>query len=201
MAGSRSDLERVFEQARDDLARLGRSFAVIGGLAVSARTEPRFTRDIDFAVVVATDRDAEKLARDLQGLGYRIGAMVEQEAVGRLATLRLLSPVIGHQPRVVVDVLVGSSGIEPEIVASSSKLELFPGLHVPVASISALIALKILARDDQRRPQDLVDLRALLREAKAEDHEEVARLLALITERGFHRNRDLPADFQSLLLA
>lgn len=68
MAGSRSDLERVFEQARDDLARLGRSFAVIGGLAVSARTEPRFTRDIDFAVVVATDRDAEKLARDLQGL-------------------------------------------------------------------------------------------------------------------------------------
>lgn len=201
MAGSRSDLERVFEQARDDLARLGRSFAVIGGLAVSARTEPRFTRDIDFAVVVATDRDAEKLARDLQGLGYRIGAMVEQEAVGRLATLRLLSPVIGHQPRVVVDVLVGSSGIEPEIVASASTLELFPGLHVPVASIAALIALKILARDDQRRPQDLVDLRALLREAKAEDHEEVARLLALITERGFHRNRDLPADFQSLLLA
>lgn len=200
MAGSRSELERVLEQARDDLDRLGRSFALIGGLAVSVRTEPRFTRDIDFAVAVATDSEAERLARDLQAAGYRIGALIEQEAVGRLATLRLLSPVLDHQPRVVVDVLVGSSGIESEIAAAATPLEIFPGLIVPVAGIPDLIALKMLARDDERRPQDLVDLKALLNEASLQDRREAERLLDLIEQRGFHRNRSLVADFRHFLL-
>jgi len=34
-------------------------------LAVSVRTEPRLTRDADLAVLVADDRDAEALVRDL----------------------------------------------------------------------------------------------------------------------------------------
>ena len=34
-------------------------FAVVGGLAVSARTEPRFTRDVDVAVAVANEAAAE----------------------------------------------------------------------------------------------------------------------------------------------
>jgi predicted nucleotidyltransferase len=200
MAGSRSELERVFEQVRDDLRRLNRPFAVIGGLAVSARTEPRFTRDIDLAVAVATDHEAERLARDLQAAGYRIAAMIEQEAVGRLATLRLLSPAIGHEPRVVVDVLMGSSGIEPEVVATATPLEIFPGLNVPVAGIAELIALKVLARDDERRPQDLVDLRALMKEATPGDRQKTRRLLELIEERGFHRNRKLVEDFSRLFV-
>ena len=33
--------------------------ALIGGLAVSARTEPRFTRDADLAVAVTSDAEAE----------------------------------------------------------------------------------------------------------------------------------------------
>jgi hypothetical protein len=32
--------------------------AMVGGLAVSARAEPRFTRDLDFAVAVANDDEA-----------------------------------------------------------------------------------------------------------------------------------------------
>jgi hypothetical protein len=37
---------------------------------------------------------------------------------------------------------------------------------VPVARIGHLMALKVLARDDRRRPQDFDDLRALRREAE-----------------------------------
>ena len=37
--------------------RLG--WALVGGLAVSARTEPRFTRDIDIVVAVEDDTRAE----------------------------------------------------------------------------------------------------------------------------------------------
>ena len=36
-------------------------FALLGGLAVSARTDPRFTRDIDLAIAVGTDRGAEQV--------------------------------------------------------------------------------------------------------------------------------------------
>ena len=41
---------------------------LVGGLAVSARCEPRFTRDIDIAVALADDAQAEKLVRALRAL-------------------------------------------------------------------------------------------------------------------------------------
>jgi hypothetical protein len=63
-------------------------WALVGGLAVSARCEPRFTRDIDLAVAVAGDSEAEALVRTLQGAGYRVLVSVEQEAVKRLATVQ-----------------------------------------------------------------------------------------------------------------
>jgi hypothetical protein len=39
-----------------------RPFALVGGLAVSVRVEPRFTRDIDLAVAVANDANASPSA-------------------------------------------------------------------------------------------------------------------------------------------
>ncbi len=40
----------ALKRAADDLTAEGVGFAVVGGLAVSVRGEPRFTRDVDFAV-------------------------------------------------------------------------------------------------------------------------------------------------------
>ena len=56
-----------------------------------------------------------------------------------------------------------------------------------------LIALKVLARDDRTRPQDRVDIAALLSRADAGALQEAREALALIAERGFHRRRDLLA--------
>jgi hypothetical protein len=42
-----------------DLRELGARWALVGGLAVSARAEPRTTRDIDVAIVVGSDSEAE----------------------------------------------------------------------------------------------------------------------------------------------
>ncbi len=47
---------------------------------------------MDVAVLVESDSAAEQLVRSLTADGYRLGALVEQDAVGRLATVRLLSP-------------------------------------------------------------------------------------------------------------
>jgi predicted nucleotidyltransferase len=132
---------------------------LVGGLAVSARTEPRFTRDIDLVIAVAGDRDAEGLVHDLQGRNYRAQTILEQEAIARLASARLV-PVAEDETGTVLDVLFASSGIEPEIVVAAEPLEILPHLRVPVATIGQLIALKLLARDDRLRPQDRVDLNA-----------------------------------------
>lgn len=178
------------------LLELDARFAVVGGLAVSVRTEPRFTRDADLCIAVADDSEAEALVGSLRAAGYQLAAVIEQEAAGRIAAVRLVAEE--RDDGVVLDLLFASSGVEHEVVESAEELEVFDGVSAPVASVAALIALKTLARDDVERPQDRVDLVALLRVASVSDLSEADRLLSLISERGYARGRDLRADLGSL---
>jgi predicted nucleotidyltransferase len=192
-----TSLEAALRQIGADLTRAQVSFALVGGLAVSVRTEPRFTRDADLAVAVASDAEAEALIRELRAHDYRIEAIVEQEAVGRLATVRLM---FSSEPRApVIDLLFASSGIEPEVVADAELIELLPNLRIGVARTGHLIALKVLSRDDLSRPQDQVDLRALLRVASPAEVRRARDSLALIAARGYHRGRDLMSEINTLL--
>ena len=184
-----SRLEAALRGIASELDRRGRAFAVVGGLAVSVRAEPRFTRDVDLALAVANDADAEALVRNLVASGYRVIASLEQEAVGRLATVRLQSPSEGPEG-VVVDMLFASSGVEPEIVRASEVLEALPGLFVPVARAGDLLALKVLSNGPER-PQDQIDIVALLRLADEAEMGRARQTAALIVERGFGRGRDL----------
>ena len=190
-------LEEILRRIQAELDGLQKKWSLVGGLAVVVRGEPRFTRDADLAVAVAGDAEAESLVRWLQGRGYGVLATVEQQATGRLATVRLLPP--GEDAEgIVVDLLFASSGIEPEVVTASEVLEILPGLRLPVARTSHLIALKVLSRDDVRRPTDLADLRSLIDRASTMDLQEAERLLSLITARGYHRDRDLLPSFHQL---
>jgi hypothetical protein len=114
---------------------------------------------------------------------------IEQAAVGRLATARLIRFSQPQPP--VIDLLFALSGIEPEIVAESERMELLPNLTLGVARTGHLIALKIRSRDDLTRPQDLVDLRALGRVASATELARTRHSLMLITNRGYDRGRNL----------
>src|SRR6185437_6664854 len=129
-----------------DLDELAKRYALVGGLAVSARAEPRLTRDVDLAVAVRDDADAEALIRELAARGYRLVMSVEQTRTGRLSTVRLAPP---QRTALVVDLLFASSGIEPEVAEAAERIELFPGLVAPVARSGHLIAMKLLARDDR----------------------------------------------------
>jgi predicted nucleotidyltransferase len=160
-------IEPVFRQAAADLDALNRRWAVIGGFAVAARALPRFTQDVDFAVSVASDNEAEAIVHRLQIRGYAVGMLVEQDEVGRLATVRLIRPVAGSS-QTIVDLLFASSGIEDQIVERADRIEIWPGCVVPVATAGDLIALKLLSRDD-RRLQDQLDLQALLSVATKDD--------------------------------
>lgn len=192
-----TSLETALRRIHKDLAEAYASFALIGGLAVSARTEPRFTRDADLAVAVANDAEAETLIHNLRARGYRIEAVVEQDAVGRLATVRLTRSSKLRAP--VIDLLFASSGIECEVVAEAESMALLSNLTLGVARTGHLIALKVLSRDDVTRPQDLVDLRALLHVASSDELARARDSVALITARGYNRSRDLMSELNALL--
>lgn len=165
-------------------------WALIGGFAVSARAEPRFTRDIDICVLVADDTDAEATVMRLRRLGYEVESLIEHEYVDRLATVRMRPPVSGG---ILVDLLFASSGIEPEIIQQAERVELVPGLALPIARSAHLVALKLLARDDTTRPQDSADLIALRQVLTEDDEADLRRLVRMVVERGYHRDRDLVA--------
>ena len=189
-----SALELALRRVVQLLSDAGVPFALVGGLAVSVRVEPRFTRDADVAVAAANDAEAEAVIGRLLAAGCRAIATVEQVATGRLATVRLL---VGSAPEgPVVDLLFASSGIEAEVVADAELLEVLDGVRIPVATTAHLIALKLLSRDDERRPQDLMDLRGLIGQAAGPDMARVRDCIDLITSRGYHRGRDLAAELQ-----
>ncbi|MGI8710617.1 MAG: nucleotidyl transferase AbiEii/AbiGii toxin family protein [Acidimicrobiales bacterium] len=173
----------------DHLRTGGRPVALVGGLAVSARSEPRLTRDADLAVSVDGDAQAETLLTELRRAGYHIVAVVEHEPSGRLATARVSRS--GPDEGIVTDLLFASTGIEPEIVAAAEPLEILRGLEVPVARVGHLIAMKALAREDRLRPNDADDLRNLAVAATTQEWDRAAMAASLISERGFDRGRDL----------
>ena len=190
-------LERVLRDITIALCERGRNFAVVGGLAVSARTEPRFTRDVDVAVAVTDDVDAENLVHSLLSQGYVVVAAIEQEAVHRLATVRL-APPFGSAGGVVADLLVASSGVEPEVADAADILEILPSLVVPVATVGHLLALKTLSHGPHR-PKDLMDIHALATVASPSDFETARTALKIIEARGFHRGKRLLDEFARLL--
>lgn len=190
-----TELEAALRGAAEWLDSKHYRWALVGGLAVSARAEPRTTRDVDLAVHVSGDTEAETLVFSLQAAGFRVLAAIEHDRAGRLATVRLQPP--GRRMRgAVVDLLFASSGVEKEVVSMAERLEILPGFSVPVAQTGHLIALKILSRDDVRRARDAEDLRALLAEAGPVDLALSRDTLSLITERGFNREKDLGMELE-----
>jgi hypothetical protein len=99
----------------------------------------------------------------------------------------------------VVDLLFASSGIEAEIVRAADVMEVFPEIKLPVASTGHLLALKVLSRDDAKRPMDRADILALLQTASKEDLAAARSALTLIEQRGYARGKSLLKEFEDLL--
>jgi predicted nucleotidyltransferase len=162
-------------------------FAVVGGLAVSVRTTPRFTRDLDVAVAVADDVEAEAMVLALRNAGWTVGAVVEQSSRERLATVRFTGP---GPERFELDLLFASSGIEAEIVEGATVEAIAPSVAVPVACAAHLVALKLLA-EEESRPHDGNDLLALAAVMTEAEWARAERAVGLIMDRGYHRQRAL----------
>lgn len=180
-----------------DLERESVSFALVGGWAVGTWTLPRFTKDVDFAVAVRSDEEAERLVSRLARLGYPVEQALEHSDTARLTTVRLRLPR-SSSPEPDIDLLFFSSGIEAELVKAARPMTVL-GVPLRVATIGYLLALKLLASDEEKRPQDRIDIRALLEAAGPDDIAEARSAVALITDRGCHRGKDLVAELEAAL--
>jgi predicted nucleotidyltransferase len=196
VAPRENTLEATLREAVRDLDEIGCKWALVGGIAVSARAEPRATRDVDVAVAVKDDAEAESIVHRFQLLGYRVAGTVEQTAIGRLATARLKT-----RSGLFLDLLFASSGIEHETVEGAEVLNVIPRLRAPVASVAHLLAMKLLARDDRDRPQDSDDIQHLLAVATSRDVTRAKAALALVEKRGYHRGKKLKAELERVLRA
>ena len=191
-------IEQLLQQLTRFFAEANRRWALVGGLAVSVRARPRFTNDLDLAVAVDTDQDAESLVYALTMQSYRVLLCLEHERVSRLSTVRLLPP--GQEEEgIIVDLLFASSGIERELTEAATPLEVLPGLSVPVATLGHLLAMKLLAMDDVTRPQDRIDILAMLEFADAEELARAHEAIDLITARGYDRSKNLRERLASFL--
>jgi hypothetical protein len=78
----------------------------------------------------------------------------------------------------------------PEIVADATRIAPLPGVTLPVACIPHLIAMKVVS-ENAIRIQDKADLQVPLRVASESELKRAREFVALITDRGFHRDLDL----------
>jgi len=145
-----------------DLDACGRSWALVGALAVAAHAEARSTLDVDVAVAVTGPDEAKATVSWLLARNYRLcgsfdSAMTSLEVpAAPLAGLRL-------------DLLFALAGIEVEVATGAERTIVVPGLELPVARLGDLIALKLLAAREPEREHDRRDLRALVNRASSKD--------------------------------
>lgn len=152
-----SELGRAFGQTlaevRDLLQAQNVRFALIGGIAVGLRAEPRATKDVDLVISVDASRAPDVLA-DLEGHGF---TTVRHGLPGPGAVVRL-HRVGPDGVRAWVDLLFEGTDLERSLLDRATTELLFGGVALPVATTEDLILLKLLAH----RPQDLLDVRNLI---------------------------------------
>jgi len=187
-------LDEALMRAANLLDELGKNYALVGGIAVSVLASPRGTGDVDLAVAVAEDGEAETVVRSFASAGYEIASLLEQDETKRLAGVRVRDTTSG----VDVDLLFAMSGVEPEVADTAQPVEVLPGVTLPLATVGSLIVMKLLARDDRHRPMDADDLISLSELATDGDWTEANRLADLVTARNAHRGRDLRASLSHL---
>jgi hypothetical protein len=146
---SREVLDGALELA-DALSAAGVSYTLIGGLAAGYRTQPRFTRDVDFLLNVSQIK-LPSLLDDLADRGFTFD---ETTTIRDWAQHHM---VVLSYHGVRVDWLKPVLPIYQHILDRATK-EVWLNRQIRVASAEGLILLKLMAF----RTQDLLDIENLV---------------------------------------
>lgn len=188
-----AELKRVTR----DLTEAGVPWCLIGGLAASVYTEPRTTKDIDLLISVSGDTDSVELRRFLKARGYwGESVLIHALRTFRMGWRLMMPPSSGIS--IPVDILSSVCGLEAEVVQGAVNFEILPGIVLPVASLSHLIAMKHISQNDTDRIQDRADLLALLKVATSKDIDLARSVVGRISGSLYAQGRDLIAEFDQL---
>ena len=188
-----SELRRV----TSDLHQSEVTWCLVGGLGTSVYVDPRTTKDIDVVVSVTGEEQADRLKDFLLSRGYTNPQVLMHTSPTRRMGWRIFIPA-SREASIPLDVLVAACGIERDIVASATTIEILPGLSLPVASLGHLIAMKVLSQNRFERLQDRVDIIALLRTATEQDRITLERSLNEISKLELAGGRNLIAELSDL---
>jgi hypothetical protein len=128
------------------------AYALVGGMAVSLRGQPRVTADVDMVIAVEIDR-ALALVERLGQSKFRPLFDGIEEVVARAFIL----PLRHRSTHVKLDLAIGLSGFERQAIARAQSVEV-AGSPISVATIEDLLIMKVLAG----RPQDEQDIAGLV---------------------------------------
>lgn len=153
------------------------SFAVIGGIAVSVRGEPRFTADVD-AVVGLELTGALALLEATEGSPFT-PLFPDAEDVVRTS---LILPLRHRQTRIKVDLAIGLTGFERQLIGRAEETDI-GNVRVPIATAEDLLLMKVLAS----RPRDTEDAeRIVLRQGRRLDWDYVLKTARELEEAVAH---------------
>lgn len=144
-------IEEALGELASALESLQIPYALIGGLAVSLRGEPRATLDVDLAVWV----EADALGATVDALCHRFRS-VSKDPAEFVRSTRVLPLMTSQSVR--ADIVFGLLPTEREIVRRATPMTV-AGTSVRVASVEDLILMKLVSE----RERDQEDARRLLR--------------------------------------
>jgi hypothetical protein len=126
-------------------------FCVIGGLALLRWGEPRFTRDVDLALLTGFGHEEDYIFPLLEA-GYK-GRIADAAGFARRHRVLLVAAPNG----VPVDIALAALPFEAQAVERATLFEFVPGCSLRTCSAEDLIILKLFAF----RAQDLVDVESI----------------------------------------
>ncbi|MBE7415836.1 MAG: nucleotidyl transferase AbiEii/AbiGii toxin family protein [Deltaproteobacteria bacterium] len=136
------EISRVLKEAK----RRGyiQDFALTGALALSALTQPRATKDIDFIVDLEKDRmpffiEWLRTSKEYSFVKHHIGR--RQDRIKDLIEVRLGSTW--------VDIIISTHQIEKDAAATGIPISIYKSLKIKVVRPEYLLLLKLFAGSDQ----------------------------------------------------
>ncbi len=144
-------LHRTLADAVRFLEGEGRAHAVVGGIAVSVRGQPRATTDVDLVIAADVDRALE-LLRGLDGSPF----LPLFEGADEVVEQSFILPMRHVATGIRVDLAIGLSGFEQQVIARAETIRVGDQV-ISVATAEDLLLMKLLAA----RPQDEQDVRGI----------------------------------------
>jgi len=124
---------------------------IIGGLAVQAWGQPRFTLDVDVSLLAGLGREEELIEAWLTAYPSRIPDPQKFALENRVLLLR-------GPEGIGIDVALGCLPFEEQAIRSAVEVEMEPGARVKICRPEDLIVMKAFAD----RPQDWLDVKGIL---------------------------------------